>query len=173
MFFAKKWFFSSNFENVESIDKKKRKLPPNCHMQATVKETRKKIEEKWLIFLTKSLIKIYFFHNFRGTTLNRSLHRTVWGEFSFFLSVLSTFSKFDEKNRFFAKNIFVALTNAKTAIYQKKKGVTICHHPSRTFEKTWRSHPYVFGNCFTLNFPTFFCFIKVNSFFPNNSWSSA
>ena len=57
------------------------------------------------------------------------------GSFRFFLSVLSTFSKFDEKNHFFAKNIFVA-TDGKTAIYQKKKDVTICHHPSRTFEKT-------------------------------------
>jgi hypothetical protein len=34
--------------------------------------------------------------------------------------MLSTFSKFDEKNHFFAKNIFVA-TDGKTAIYQKKK----------------------------------------------------
>jgi hypothetical protein len=40
MFFAKKRFFSSNFENVESTGKKKRKLPPNSSMQATVKKVK-------------------------------------------------------------------------------------------------------------------------------------
>jgi hypothetical protein len=58
------------------------------------------------------------------------------GSFRFFLFVLSTFSKFDVKNRFFEKNIFVA-TNAKTPFYEKKKGVMNPHHPHQAFRENF------------------------------------
>jgi hypothetical protein len=69
------------------------------------------------------------------------------GSFRFFLFVLSTFSKFDVKNRFFAKNIFVA-TNAKMPFYQKKKGVTNSHHPHQAFRENFEIKSIWFSGIF-------------------------
>ena len=88
----------------------------------------------------------------------------------FFVCALDIFKVWWEES-FFCKKHFCS-NKCKNGNLPKKKEVINPHHPSRTFKKTWRSHSYVLGNCFTLSFP-FFCFIKVNSFFPNNACSSA
>jgi len=79
--------------------------------------------------------------------------------------MLSTFSKFDEKNRFFAKNIFVA-TNEKTAIYQQKKRRHDSSSPLQDLRENMKISSIRFWELFYLEFPPFFLFYQGKFVFP-------
>ena len=115
------------------------------------------IQHNFYFTFIKSKYRLCFWERNLILFFNRSLHRRVWGEFSFFfVCALDIFKVWCEES-FFCKKHFCS-NKCKNGNLPKKK--TSRHHPSRTFEKTWRSHPYDFGELFYLEFPPFFLFCQ-------------
>ena len=98
--------------------------------------------------------------NLRKTIFNRSLHRRVWGEFSFFfVCALDIFKVWCEES-FFCKKHFCSNKCKNAILPTKKKESWILITPIRSFERILKSNLSIFWEFFYLEF---IFFIKVRS----------